>query len=165
MQNLWRDASRVMKRNESVKNLGLGRSCATRRGVSLGWTAREISTPRWSVNGPIDTKARIKRRWLFHLRAEISFAHLGTCRRRRRLDERARIERVLTRMLKRKGFWNSRARRLTVTRSAITICYCILAITWWLLTNRISSHLNSGSIQDVHYPRESSAARCAEALA
>jgi len=31
---------------------------------------------------PIDIKARIKRRWPFHLRTEISFAHLGTCRRR-----------------------------------------------------------------------------------
>ncbi|KAL0128925.1 hypothetical protein PUN28_003949 [Cardiocondyla obscurior] len=37
-------------------------------------------------------KARIKRRWLFHLRAEISFAHLGTCRRRHRRPPSARRE-------------------------------------------------------------------------
>jgi len=58
----------------------------------LEWTTRKISTSRWSVNGPIDTKARIKRWWLFHLRAEISFAHLGTCRRRYRRLPSARRE-------------------------------------------------------------------------
>lgn len=133
---------RVMKRNESVKNgslLGGMRGCD----IILGWT-RKISTPRWSVNGPIDTKARIKRRWPFHLRAEISFAHLGTCRRRhrRRPDESAQIERILTRTLKRKRFTVA-LDELTATGSVIAICYCVIAITPWLLTNRISSHLNT----------------------
>lgn len=130
---------RVMKWNESVKNGSLpGRAM---RHFPRGWTTRKISTPRWSVNGPIDTKARIKRRWLFHLRAEISFAHLGTCRRRhRRPGERAQIERILTRTLKRKRF-TVKLDELTVMESVITIC-CVIAITWWLLTNRISLHLN-----------------------
>lgn len=59
--------------------------------------------PDEALMAPIDTKARIKRQWLFHLRAEISFVHLDTCR-RRWSDEGVRIERVLTRMLKRKCF-------------------------------------------------------------
>jgi len=105
---------------------------------------RKISTPRWSVNGPIDTKARIKRWWLFHLRAEISFAHLGTCRRRHRHPpsvrrESAQIERILTSTLKRKRF---RIPLDKLTESVIIICYCVIAITRWLLTNRISLRLN-----------------------
>jgi len=110
----------------------------------LEWTTRKISTSRWSVNGPIDTKARIKRWWLFHLRAEISFAHLGTCR-RRRPDERTQIERILTSTLKRKRF-TVVLDELTVTGSVIAICYCVIAITRWLLTNRISLHLNSAHV-------------------
>ena len=39
----------------------------------------KISSPRWSVNSSIDIKARIKRRRLFHPRAEINFAHLAGC--------------------------------------------------------------------------------------
>lgn len=111
------------------------------RGTSIGWTTRKISTSQWSVNGPIDTKARIKRRWLFHLRAEISFAHLGTCRRRHRRSpsarrERAQIERILTSTLKRKRFTVA-LDELTATRSIITIRYRIIAITRCLLTNWI----------------------------
>lgn len=42
----------------------------------------------------------------------------------------------------------SRIQRLTVKRSAI--CYCILAITRWLLTNRISLHLNSAGVRRMY---------------
>jgi len=113
--------------------------------------------PDEALMAPIDTKARIKRRWLFHLRAEISFAHLGTCRRRhrRRPDERAQIERILMRTLKRKRFTVA-LDELTATESVITICYCVIAITRWLLTNRISLHLNT--VHATHYRHELSPA-------
>lgn len=74
---------------------------------------------------------------------------------RRRPDERAQIERILMRTLKRKRFTVA-LDELTATESVITICYCVIAITRWLLTNRISLHLNT--VHAAHYRRESSPA-------
>lgn len=127
-----------MKRNESAKSGSLYRRAI----LSSDGRHAKYPHPDEALMAPLTLRHELNDGGVFHLRAEISFAHLGTCRRRppsavrRRPDERAQIERILTRTLKRKRFTVA-LDELTATRSII--CYCVIAITRCLLT---TGHLN-----------------------